>query len=93
MIFLNRYHLKITGDVQFVGFRYFALNTASDLNLSGWARNCYDGSVEIEVQGNDEDIKEFIKRLYEGNGYSSVDDIDSEKINCKLLERGFKIVY
>lgn len=93
VILLNRYHLKITGEVQFVGFRYFAQITASNLSLTGWVRNCFDNSVEIEVQGNLENVKEFINELYRGNGFSSVDNIDAEKIDCKAHDKKFSIIY
>lgn len=91
---MDRYHLKIEGRVQFVGFRYLALNAASRLALTGWVRNCYDeDSVEIEIQGKKESIDEFIKALHKGNGFSRIDNIISDKINCRLLEKSFKVVY
>jgi hypothetical protein len=38
----------VTGLVQGVGYRYFAFNAARRLSLTGWVRNCADGSVEAE---------------------------------------------
>ena len=44
-----RKHFKITGRVQGVGFRYRAKYAASGMGLTGWVRNEWDGSVEMEV--------------------------------------------
>ncbi|HEX8919453.1 MAG TPA: acylphosphatase, partial [Chloroflexota bacterium] len=43
-----RVHLRLTGEVQGVNFRYFARQRAQSLRLAGWIRNCPDGSVEAE---------------------------------------------
>jgi acylphosphatase len=43
--------LLITGRVQGVGFRFYAQRKARELGLTGWVRNCRDGSVEAVIQG------------------------------------------
>jgi len=44
-------HLVVTGRVQGVGFRFYMQRKARDLGLTGWVRNCRDGSVEAVIQG------------------------------------------
>jgi acylphosphatase len=45
-LLLSRLHARVEGRVQGVGFRYFVLETAQELGLSGWVRNRWDESVE-----------------------------------------------
>lgn len=63
-----RRHIIFYGRVQGVGFRYYSVNKARQLGLTGWVRNLYDGSVEMEVQGEEPKIDELIlfleKRQY-----------------------------
>lgn len=46
-----RYHLRFSGLVQGVGFRWTNQGSANDLKLDGWVRNLRDGSVALELQG------------------------------------------
>ncbi|MGE5393132.1 MAG: acylphosphatase [Candidatus Saccharibacteria bacterium] len=53
-------YVVITGRVQGVGFRYFALDKAEELNIKGWVRNTPDGKVEIEACGDSQNLDTFI---------------------------------
>jgi len=70
------------GRVQGVGFRYTAKRLANSLNLSGWVKNEYDGTVTMEVQGEENTIY----RLMEGINrdiYIEIEWIDSKNIPLK----------
>lgn len=58
-----RKRIRFFGYVQGVGFRYYSVNKARTLGLTGWVKNCYDGSVEMEVQGPEEGIDLLIQYL------------------------------
>ncbi len=47
------YRFVVTGHVQGVGFRVATRRKAKAMGLSGWVRNCPDGSVEGLVAGPD----------------------------------------
>ncbi len=57
--------IKTTGIVQGVGFRPFIYHIATQNNLKGYVRNRGDAGVEIIVEGNEDDIKKFLKDLEE----------------------------
>ena len=48
---IRRLHVRFTGQVQGVGFRWTARKVAQGLGLTGWVRNEPDGSVTMELQG------------------------------------------
>ena len=52
--------IRIGGRVQGVGFRYFALHKAKELQVAGWVKNTSDGKVEIEASGEPERIDVFV---------------------------------
>ena len=53
-------HLLITGRVQGVGFRFYMQRKAREFGLTGWVRNCRDGSVETVIQGTSEAVEMMI---------------------------------
>jgi acylphosphatase len=73
-----RAHLVVSGLVQGVGFRYFVLNHAITLGLTGFVRNHYSGKVEIEVEGDRSLIEELIKEVKIGPRAAHVTDIKIE---------------
>lgn len=72
---MHRIHLEIQGRVQGVGFRYFVLRRARELQLTGWVRNRADGSVEVEAEGGHAELVRLVARLGEGPAGARVDGI------------------
>lgn len=58
-----RRHYIFEGDVQGVGFRWYASQAASASGATGWVRNEYDGSVTMELQGTAEQIDAAVEML------------------------------
>ena len=44
-------HLEVRGRVQGVGFRWYVVDTARELQLAGWVKNRADGNVEVAAAG------------------------------------------
>jgi len=59
-----RKNILIKGIVQGVGFRPFIHKLVQNYNLSGWVLNSNQG-VEIEVEGNTEEINNFVNDIKE----------------------------
>ncbi len=83
-----RKHIQFYGRVQGVGFRYHATYKARFLGLTGWVRNCYDGSVEMEVQGEPEPIDDLISYLHRQR-FIRIDRMDTETL-APEEERDFR---
>lgn len=73
--------VRISGRVQGVGFRAWTVRNASELGLSGWVRNCDDGSVEAMFNGQSDVVAEMLGRCESGPRYARVDAVE-------LLESG-----
>jgi acylphosphatase len=58
--------LRITGRVQGVGYRAWAIETAARLGLRGWVRNRSDGSVEALVIGAEDAVAAMIEACRDG---------------------------
>ena len=71
-----RKHIFFYGRVQGVGFRYYAVQKANQLGLTGWVKNLYDGSVEMEVEGQEELIDQLIIFL-QNRTYIWIERIDA----------------
>ena len=67
--------LRITGRVQGVGYRAWALQRASRLGLRGWVRNRSDGSVEALMIGEDDAVARMIEACREGPFGARVSDV------------------
>ena len=49
----------VEGRVQGVGFRYWTVQVARELGITGWVRNCPDYSVEIFAEGDGATLYDF----------------------------------
>ena len=90
---MKRIQLHITGIVQGVGFRYHARREAASLNIAGFVRNLPDGSVEIEAQGNEDDLNRLIQWAHRGAPNAVVTRVVITDIPIKQEETGFSIGY
>lgn len=69
-------HVRVTGVVQGVGFRWFVRERARRLGLAGWVRNRPDGSVEVAASGEPGQIDLLMAELQRGPDGSAVDRVE-----------------
>ena len=80
-------HVHVTGHVQGVFFRAWAQGEARELNISGWVRNCSDGSVEAHLTGEEPDVARMIQRLRRGPSNARVEDVTVEDSEPQSIGR------
>lgn len=64
---MERIYAIAQGQVQGVGFRYFIQTLARTLHLTGWVRNMRNGMVEMELQGEESDLHQALRRIQRGD--------------------------
>lgn len=83
--------IRLYGIVQGVGLRYQVYRKATELGLNGYAKNLADGSVEIEVEGEEQDIFNLINFIKNDIRYARVEDVDTKWQDYKGKYIGFNI--
>ncbi len=84
--------LEVTGQVQGVGYRYFCLQHATRLAISGWVKNLPDGSVALGIEGEKSSILTLAEQLRTGPWGSRVTDLKITWSEATELLKGFEIV-
>ncbi len=74
------FRITISGQVQGVSFRLNAKRQADELNLTGFARNLPAGTVEIEIEGEPENLSRFIEWCQAGPRHASVQKVQLNSI-------------
>ena len=85
-------HIVFTGRVQGVGFRFTAFHSANIYKLTGFVRNCPDGTVEMLAQGPAADIDNCIREIKKSfSGYIRETKIEEIPLDPQYMD--FKITF
>ena len=84
-----RKHITFYGSVQGVGFRYRAFYAAGRYGCTGWVRNEWNGTVTMEIQGEESAIDSVILDIERGL-YVRIENMNSKTIPLIGDERGFR---
>ena len=77
------------GCVQGVGFRWRAGQAAVLYGCTGWVRNEWDGSVSMELQGEEDSVEQVILSIERGR-FVHIENMDSRTVPV-IEERGFTV--
>jgi acylphosphatase len=81
----------ISGDVQGVGYRYFAQRSSARHQVRGYVKNREDGRVEVLAEGNAAAVEAFRHDLAAGPTYSRVGKIEELVVEPSGLYSTFRI--
>ena len=66
----------ISGEVQAVGYRFFAQRAAAGHQVTGYVRNLPDGRVEVLAEGSPESVEGFKHDIAAGPAQARVEQLD-----------------
>lgn len=80
------------GKVQGVGFRYTVKQIATGFDVCGSVRNLQDGRVELKVEGEAEEVDEFLEEIRQSSLAGHI--LREEVLNLQetLGLKGFQII-
>jgi acylphosphatase len=79
------------GNVQGVGFRWSVRHGAKGFDVTGWVRNLPDGRVELQVTGNEDEVRAFLDNIAQGELHALIHKQSEHKLEKPVTSRGFEI--
>lgn len=87
---MKRLSITVSGRVQGVFFRWSAKEQAGRLGLTGFIGNAPDGTVRIEIQGDEDALDTFVDWCRVGPKFASVTGVESSEME-PVEEKGFSV--
>ena len=81
------------GNVQGVGFRWSVRDAAKGFDVIGWVRNLSDGRVELQVTGQEDEVRALLDCISQGELHSLIHKQTENKLEKSVTARGFEIRY
>ena len=81
----------ISGNVQGVGYRFFAQRAAARHQITGYVKNLRDGRVEVLAEGPAPDVEAFKHDLATGPAYASVQHLEEINVDPTGAYPSFRI--
>jgi len=63
----QRIIVRYEGRVQGIGFRYTAVSLAQELDVTGWVKNEFDGSVSLVAEGAEDQLMKLLSAIRRSN--------------------------
>ncbi len=90
---LKKAHLVIHGQVQGVFFRAYFQDQAQTHHLTGWVKNCFDGTVEVILEGEESDVQKVVEWAHTGPSNAEVKRVDVSWEKATGEFKNFSIQY
>lgn len=79
------------GNVQGVGFRWTVRNIAKGFDVTGWVRNLLDGRVEMQLNGEEPELRAFLQAISESELRAHIRKQIESAMEKPAEARGFEI--
>jgi acylphosphatase len=79
------------GRVQGVGFRFSVKSITTGYDVVGSVKNLIDGRVELEIQGEESEVEEFLKAVLDSHLRRHISRFVVHEIPIKKGIKGFEI--
>ncbi len=79
------------GNVQGVGFRWSIRHIANGFNITGWVSNLSDGRVELQVNGEDNEVRAFLDAVAQSELRAHIRKQTENRLEKPVTARGFEI--
>ena len=79
------------GNVQGVGFRWSVRHIAKGFEVTGWVRNLIDGRVELQVNGDEKEVRAFLDAIKQSELRSLIKKQSESTLVEPVVARGFEI--
>ena len=84
-------HFVVRGEVQGVGYRFFAQRVAARHQVVGYVKNMADGSVESVAEGPLQDVEGFKNDLAAGPRFARVERVEEKVLELTGKYSSFRI--
>lgn len=75
-----KFKVTVKGLVQGVGYRYYCYRKAQEYSVNGYAKNNFNGNVDLIIEGEKGLVEDFIKELRTGPVNASVSSVTLEEL-------------
>ncbi len=89
---LKHYNITIQGKVQGVWYRKSTQDQALEIGIKGFVKNRSNGSVYIEAEGNEDQLKSLLEWCAQGPQFAVVEDVSFTEGGILSFEK-FEIMY
>ena len=89
----SAYKIIVQGRVQGVGYRWFSMQIAQQLEIKGYIKNLFNGDVEVFAQGDDASVQQFIDQLRKGPSFSNVNNLNIYDADFDYSLNQFKVIH
>ena len=90
---MKAFKATVSGKVQGVWFRDSTRQEAIKLKVTGWVKNIPSGTVYLEAEGEENNLKSLERWLHTGSPHSRVDRVDLQWIVPTKTYSTFNVIF